>query len=69
MLNTIYTCFNSPLHSFGAMAVSLNWRIFSFALGLATLTSLAFAFVPAWRTSRVDLNSSLKAGAGIAPRA
>lgn len=48
----------------GAMAVSLNWRIFRFALGIATVTSLTFSFVPAWRTSRVDLNRTLAAGAG-----
>ncbi|MBC7898311.1 MAG: ABC transporter permease, partial [Cytophagaceae bacterium] len=48
----------------GAMAVSLNWRIFGFTLGLATVTTLAFAIVPAWRTSRVDLTNALKAGAG-----
>lgn len=48
----------------GAMAVSLNWRIFGFSVLAATVTSLAFAIVPAIRTSTVDLNLPLKSGAG-----
>lgn len=48
----------------GAMAVSLNWRIFGFSVLAATVTSLAFAIVPAIRTSSVDLNLPLKSGAG-----
>ena len=48
----------------GAMAVSLNWRVFAFSALAATITSLAFALLPAIRTSSVDLNLPLKSGAG-----
>jgi putative ABC transport system permease protein len=48
----------------GAMAVSLNWRVFAFSALAATTTSLSFALVPAIRTSDVDLNLPLKSGAG-----
>ena len=48
----------------GAMAVSLNWRVFTFAVLAATATSLAFAIVPALRTSSVNLDLPLKSGAG-----
>jgi predicted permease len=48
----------------GAMAVSLNWRVFAFSALAATITSLAFALIPAIRTSNVDLNLPLKSGAG-----
>jgi predicted permease len=48
----------------GAMAVSLNWRVFALSALAATLTSVAFALLPAIRTSNVDLNLPLKSGAG-----
>lgn len=48
----------------GAMAVAFNWRVFVFTVLVAVVTSLAFALVPAIRTSSIDLNLPLKSGAG-----
>jgi putative ABC transport system permease protein len=52
----------------GAMAVSLNWRIFAFSVLAAVVTTLVFAMLPAIRTSNVDLNLPLKSGAGTTTR-
>ena len=48
----------------GAMAVTLNWRVFAFSALAATITSLVFSLLPAIRTSSVDLSLPLKSGAG-----
>jgi predicted permease len=43
--------------------VSLNGRVLAFSAGLALLSGLVFGLVPAWRGTRPDLASSLRAGA------
>jgi predicted permease len=40
--------------------LSLNWRVLLFTLAVSVLTGVLFGFVPAWRASRLDLNSTLK---------
>jgi predicted permease len=40
----------------------LDQRVLAFTVCLSVLTGLLFGVVPAWRASRVDLNSSLKEG-------
>lgn len=35
----------------GAMAVSLDWRIFGFCVAMAVVSSIVFALLPAWRSS------------------
>jgi predicted permease len=38
----------------------LNWRVLLFTLGVSLLTGVLFGFVPAWRATSLDLNSTLK---------
>jgi len=40
--------------------VTLDWRVFGFALLCSVLTGLIFGGVPAWLTSRADVNLALK---------
>src|SRR5919112_4393414 len=42
--------------------VSVDRRVFGFALGISVLSSLVFGLLPALRASRVDLNEVLKEG-------
>jgi predicted permease len=46
----------------GTGTVDLNLTVLGFTLAVATLTGLLFGIVPAWRATRVDLNSTLKTG-------
>jgi predicted permease len=46
----------------GGTNVSLDWRVFGFALGLSVLTSVLFGLVPALGASRTDLSGALKEG-------
>jgi predicted permease len=42
--------------------LSIDFHVLGFTIGMAVLTSLLFGLVPAWRTTRVDPQSALKAG-------
>jgi putative ABC transport system permease protein len=44
--------------------MSIDLPVLAFALGLSILTGLLFGLVPAWRSSRTDLNTTLKEAAG-----
>jgi predicted permease len=48
--------------------VSLNWDVLGFTAVLAIVTGIVFGLVPAWRASRLDLNSVLKESARTASR-
>ena len=41
-------------------AISLDWRVLGFTLGVSLLTGILFGLFPAFSASRSDLNSSLK---------
>jgi predicted permease len=48
----------------GAGTIDLNLTVLGFTIAVAMLTGLLFGIFPAWRASRIDLNSTLKAGSG-----
>ena len=49
----------------GVSEIGLNWRVLAFTLALSIVTGLVFGVFPAWRASRLDLQSMLKeAGRG-----
>lgn len=43
----------------GGVELSLNWRVLLFTLAVSLLTGVLFGFVPAWRATRLDLNTTL----------
>jgi len=43
-------------------AVSLDWRVLAFTLGVALLTGILFGLIPAFSASRTDLSVTLKEG-------
>ena len=45
------------------ISFNLDWRVLSFTLLVSVCTGLLFGAAPAWRYSRPDLHTSLKAGA------
>ncbi len=51
-----------PAWMIPAGGLSLDWRVFGFALAAALATSLIFGVLPALAVRRVDLRSSLSAG-------
>ena len=50
----------SPANSPRVKEIGIDWRVFSFALGVTVLAGLLFGLVPALHTSRPDLNETLK---------
>jgi predicted permease len=49
------------------LELRLNTRVLAFTFGLSLLTGILFGLVPAWRATRVDLNSALKQSKRTAP--
>lgn len=49
-------------NGFFTFTVTMDWRVLSFALILSIFTGLIFGIVPAWLTSRVNVNETLKSG-------
>ncbi len=43
--------------------LSVDWRVMVFAFGLSLVTGLVFGLAPAWLSSRVNVNDTLKSGA------
>ena len=54
--------YRPPFLDANAVALSLDARVFAFAFGVSVLTGVLFGLVPALRSSRVDINESLKVG-------
>ena len=44
------------------LSVALNWRVLSFTIGVSSLCALVFGIAPALRATRIEPNTSLKAG-------
>jgi putative ABC transport system permease protein len=44
--------------------LALDWRVVLFAIGMTIASGLAAGLLPAWRVSRVDLETSLRSGGG-----
>ena len=42
--------------------IGMDYRVLAFTFGISILTGIVFGLAPAFRASRVDLNSALKAG-------
>ena len=42
--------------------VALDWRVVAFTLGTTGLAGLFFGLLPAWQTTRIDLQPALKSG-------
>jgi predicted permease len=43
-----------------AFSARLSWPIFAFAAGVSILTGIIFGLAPAWKSTRVEVSSSLK---------
>ncbi|HEY0765145.1 MAG TPA: ABC transporter permease [Pyrinomonadaceae bacterium] len=43
----------------GGVELSLNWRVLVFTLAVSLLTGVLFGFVPAWRATHLNLNTTL----------
>ena len=51
-----------PIPRIGMPGFEMDGRLVAFAIGLSTVTVLLFGLVPAWLSSKVDLNEALKHG-------
>ena len=45
-------------------AVTLDWRVFAFTIGISLLTGMVFGLIPAMGVSRADLSTGLKESSG-----
>ncbi len=48
--------------------ISLDWKVFLFALAASLFTGILFGLLPSLRASKVDLHTTLKSGAATASR-
>ena len=55
---------SSYTRAFDFFTINLDWRVLGFNFALALLTGLAFGVVPALQSSFVNVNETLKEGAG-----
>jgi predicted permease len=53
---------SSPIELPPGSVIAIDWRVLVFATTAGTFSALAFGLFPAWRGSRVDPNTALKAG-------
>src|SRR5579864_4140077 len=53
---------HSPVELPPGNTVKVNWQVMAFTAILAGVTALLFGLVPAWRSSRPDINEALKDG-------
>lgn len=53
---------NIPRIGRGGAAVGLDWRLLGFTLALSIVTGILFGLVPAFQSSRADLNSLKESG-------
>ena len=44
------------------LSLELDWRVMTFAFGVALFAGLVFGIVPAWRVSQIQVNDTLKTG-------
>jgi predicted permease len=64
--STLVSMISTPSQTV-VMDLSLNARVLAFAAGVTTLTAAIFGLIPAWRGTRVTLQSAMKAtGRGVA---
>jgi predicted permease len=54
---------NIPRIGPNGVAVTVDWRVVGFTMGLSVMTGVVFGLFPALHSSRADLNSSLKESA------
>ena len=47
--------------------IALNGRVVAFAMGVSLLTALAFGLVPAWKSSRIELQTTLRETGTLSP--
>ena len=55
---------NIPRIGENGSAVSMDWRVLAFTLGISLITGVVFGLIPALGVSRADLNSGLKESSG-----
>ncbi|MGH9158882.1 MAG: ABC transporter permease, partial [Vicinamibacteraceae bacterium] len=52
----------APFHA------AFNWRVVGFAVAATTVTGILFSLAPAWRSTRLEINASLKETARVGVR-
>lgn len=52
----------STRHNQAALDLSLDWRVLGFTVCAALVTAILFGVLPAWRATRVDTHTVMKAG-------
>ena len=52
----------------GEISVAFDWRVFAFTSAITLVTGIFFGIAPAWRSTRVSINTALKEGSRSATR-